>query len=267
MMVRSTELSAGLALAWSLLLTLGLVSVAIVVGVLFGSSNWAIVVAGPLELVLVLPAAAFIARLYGQGDLRQALALGSATPAQLLLATVLGVLLHLPSGYLSELVERRFPTPPQKLLAELAALTPSSAVMAALMLLSVAAIVPLAEEAYFRGALFTALGRHQPAFVAIWTTSIAFALAHQEPRNWAPLLLIALVLGELRRSALSIWPGVALHASFNATTLLVVFVTRPVEVKPQASSALLSLFGLALCGAGVWLFGRVSRRALIEERR
>lgn len=265
MMPRSTELSAGLALAWSLLLSFGLVSLAIVVGMLFGSSNWAIAVAGPLELLLVVPAAAFIARVYGEGDARRALALGAASPAQLLLATVLGVLLHLPSGYLSELVERRFPTPPEKLQAELAALTPSSAVMAVLMLLSVAAIVPLAEEAYFRGALFTALRRHQPAFVAIWTTSIAFALCHQEPRNWAPLLLIALVLGELRRSALSIWPGVALHASFNATTLLVVFVTRPVDVKPQAVSIPLSLFGFALCVAGVWLFGRVSRRRAIEE--
>ena len=46
-MNKTTELSAALALGWSLLLTMGLLSVAIVVGVLFGSSNLAVVVAGP----------------------------------------------------------------------------------------------------------------------------------------------------------------------------------------------------------------------------
>jgi membrane protease YdiL (CAAX protease family) len=96
---------------------------------------------------------------------------------------------------------------------------------------------------------------------------MAFALAHAEPRNWAPLFLVALVLGELRRLGGSIWSGVALHAAFNAATLLFVFITRPVEVKPQGGSWQLASLGCLLCGAGVWVFGRVSQRRAAEVMR
>jgi membrane protease YdiL (CAAX protease family) len=234
------------------------------VGVLFGSSNLAVVVAGPAELLLMLPAARFIAKFYGDPDPKKAFAFGAVSPLELLLGASLGVILHLPAGYLGALVERRFPTPPALLHAQLQQLTPSSALLAAGMLLSVALVVPFAEELFFRGALFTALTRSGPAFVAIWTTSIAFALAHQEPRNWAPLLVVALTLGYLRSLGGSIWSGVALHAAFNAATLSFVFMNRPVDVKPQEGSWQLAAIGCLLSVGGVWLFGRVAGRRLAE---
>jgi len=263
-MSRPAQLSSALALGWSVLLTFGLVSVAVVVGVLFGNTNAAIVVAGPAELALMVPAAQLLARVYGDADRRKAFALGAVSPLELVIGGSLGVLLHLPAGYLSELTERRFPTPPALLHAQLQALTPSSPLMALLMLLSVAAVVPFVEELFFRGAMFTALVRSGPALLATLTTSIAFALAHQEPRNWAPLLLVALVLGELRRRGGSIWSGVALHATFNAATLLFVFIARPVDVKPQDGSWQLASIGCVLSVVGVWLFGRVAGRRLQE---
>jgi membrane protease YdiL (CAAX protease family) len=263
-MNRPAELSAALALGWSLLLTLGLLSVAIVVGTLFGSSNLAVVVAGPAELLLMVPAARFIARLYGDPDAKKAFALGPASPLELVLGASLGIILHLPAGYLGALVERRFPTPPELLRGQLQQLTPTSAVLGVGMLLSVAVVVPFAEELFFRGALFSALTRTGPALVAIWTTSIGFALAHQEPRNWAPLLLVALTLGVLRSLGGSIWAGVALHAAFNAATLSFVFMQRPVEVKPGEGSWPLGAIGLALSVGGVWLFARVAGRRIAE---
>ncbi len=263
-MIRTTELSAALALGWSLLLTLGLIGVAVMVGVLFGSSNLAVIVAGPAELLLMVPAARFIASVYGDREPKQAFALGTVSPLELLIGASLGIILHLPSGYLGALVERRFPTPPELLRAQLQQLTPSSAVSALGMMLSVAVIVPFAEELFFRGALFGALTRSGPAFVAIWTTSIAFALAHQEPRNWAPLLVVALVLGLLRSFGGSIWSGIALHAAFNAATLSFVFMNRPVDVKPQEGTWQLAAIGCVLGISGVWLFGRVAGRRLAE---
>jgi uncharacterized protein len=265
-MIKTAELSAALALGWSLLVTMGLLTVAIVVGVLFGTSNTAVIVGGVAELLLLLPAARFVARMYGGSDTRKIFALAPASPLQLVIGASLGILLHVPAGYLSELVERRFPMPPAALKAQLQSLLPSSLPAAALMLVAVAVLVPLAEELFFRGALFTPLLRSGPAFVAVWTTSMAFAMAHAEPRNWAPLFLVALVLGELRRQGGSIWPGVALHAAFNAATLLFVFITRPVEVKPQGGSWQVSSLGCLLCIAGVWVFGRVSNRRAAEAR-
>jgi len=177
----------------------------------------------------------------------------------------LGVLLHLPVGYLSALVERRFPTPSRSLELELAMLTPSSPAMAVGMFLSIALLVAFIEELYFRGALFTALRRSNAAFVALWTTSIAFAVMHPKPRDWAALFVVALVLGELRRRGGSVWPGIALHAAFNATTLLVVFVTRPRQVNLQEGSWPLAIMGSALVVSGVILFGRVASRRLGEQ--
>ncbi|HYP90859.1 MAG TPA: CPBP family intramembrane glutamic endopeptidase [Polyangiaceae bacterium] len=261
-MTRPAELGAALALGWSLLLTLGLVTSGILIGALFGVGNLAIVVAGPAELLLMLPAALLLGRLYGDPPRRKALALAPASALELLIGASLGVILHFPTGYMSELIERRFPTPRAVLDAQLHALTPSSALMGALMLLSVAAIVPFAEEVFFRGALFTPLLRSGPSFVAVWTTSIAFAFAHQEPRNWAPLLLVALVLAELRQLGGSIWSGVALHGAFNAATLLMVYVERPTEIKPQAGAWQLALLGGALTVGGLWLFARAAGRRL-----
>ena len=265
-MSTTPTLTPPLAIAWSMLLTVGLFSIAVVVSVAFGATNQGVVVGSVAELLLLLPAARFLAKRYGDGDPRRALALAPASRVELLIGGSLGVLLHLPAGYVSELVERQFPTPPEALRAQLQALTPGSLPMAIMMLIGVAAVVPYIEELFFRGALFSPLLKSSPGVVAVLTTSIAFALAHQEPRNWAPLLVVAVVLGELRRHSGSIWPGVALHAAFNATTLVFVFTQRPVEVKPQGGSWPLAVGGGVLCVLGVWLFGRVSGRRSLEAR-
>lgn len=263
-MSEGARLSPGIALGWALLLTLALYSANVALGLLLGPTNIAVVVGGPIELLLIWPAARLLAKLYGRGDLRRDLALGGVSPVELAIGASLGVILHLPVGYLSALVERRFPTPQRSLELELAMLTPSSPAMAAAMFLSIALVVAFIEELYFRGALFTALGRSNPAFVALWTTSIAFAIMHPKPRDWAALFVVALVLGELRRRGGSVWPGIALHAAFNATTLLVVFVTRPSQVNPQEGSWQLGSLGCVLVVSGVILFGRVAVRRLGE---
>lgn len=263
-MIGQQRLSPGIALGWALLLTLALYSANVAIGLLLGPSNLAVAIGGPVELSLIWPAAKLLGKVYGHDDPRRDMALGSAPPLELLIGASLGVLLHLPVGYLSALVERRFPTPPKALELELVMLTPSSPAMAVAMFLSIALAVAFIEEVYFRGALYTALQRGNQAFVALWTTSIAFALMHPKPRDWAPLFVVALVLGELRRRGASVWPAVALHAAFNATTLLFVFITRPTEVKPEEGSWPLALMGCVLTVSGVVLFGRVAGRRLGE---
>jgi membrane protease YdiL (CAAX protease family) len=261
------ELSAAAAVGWSLLLTLGLVSVGVVVGSACGGTNLGVVVGSLAELALMLPAASFLAKLYGHGERSEALALKPVSPIELAIGASLGISLHVPAGYLSELVERRFPTPPEQLRAELLMLTPGSVPMALAMLLCVAVLVPYCEELFFRGALFTPLLRTGPALLAMWATSIAFVLAHQQPRNWPPLLLVALALAELRRASSSIWPGISLHAAFNGATLLVVFLTKPADVKAQHNGTWAAgLLGAIGCGLGLWLFGRAAARRLREER-
>jgi hypothetical protein len=261
-MTKPPELSAALALAWSLLVTLALASVAVVTGLVFGASNLGLVAGALFEVALLLHVSRLLARLYGGPDRTRALATGAVAPLELGVAAALGVALQGPANYVSALVERRFPSPPSKLSAQLAQLVPESALLGVLMFAAVALLVPLAEELFFRGALFTALSRSGPAFVAIWTTSLAFTLAHLDPRTWAPLFLVALVLGWLRRVAGSIWPGVALHAAFNATTLGYVFWQKPVELEPAEASWPWAAGGGAFSLAASWLLARLaSQRA------
>jgi membrane protease YdiL (CAAX protease family) len=262
-MIKQPSLSAALAIAWSLLVTLGLVSVGVLTSLLFGSSNLALIAGGALELALLVPTARLIARLYGGSDAAQALATVGAAPAELLLGGLLAVLLQGPMGYVIVLVERRFPTPRAELQAQLTQLTPETPLLGALMFVSVALLVPYAEELFFRGALFTQLERSSGGFVAIWTSSVAFTLAHVgQPRHWPALFVLALVLGELRRQSRSIWAGVSLHAAFNAITLLHVFVERPSEPKtPDVPWHFAAGLG-ALSVLGVWLFRRIASRRL-----
>lgn len=264
-MSKAPELSSAIAIGWSVLATLGLLSVAVLTSLLFGHGNLALIAGGVLELALLVPMARLIGRLYGGQDSAQALATTGAAPREVLLGSLLALLLQAPMGYLIVLVDRRFPTPPAELQAQLDQLTPETPLLGALMFVSVALLVPYAEELFFRGALFTQLQRSSPGFVAIWTSSIAFTLAHVgQPRHWPALFVLALVLAELRRQSRSIWAGVSLHAAFNAITLLHVFVERPTEPKtPEVPWPVAAGLGAASV-LGLWLFRRLAARRLQE---
>ena len=256
------RLSPPVALGWSILLTVGLTAVGVMIGRLLGATSATLLALSVVEVLIYGSAAVALGRFYVGPDRGEALALGRAGALELLLAVSLGVVLHLPAGYLDALIEQRFPTPRERMLEQLQQLTPLSPAHAAGLLLGIAVLAPLAEELFFRGSLFTALQRTSPGFVVSWTTSIAFVLAHQEPRMWAPVLLVALVLSELRRASGSLWPGFALHAAFNATTLLTVFNARPQDLEAPHVSWSLGLGGGALCAVGVWVFRRAARTRL-----
>jgi uncharacterized protein len=76
-------------------------------------------------------------------------------------------------------------------------------------------LTPLCEELLFRGLVFAALGRF-----AVPGSALLFALAHAIPALLPPVFVAGLVLAELRRRTGSIWPGVAVHATVNAGSIL-----------------------------------------------
>jgi len=257
--VRLSALSAPIALAWSLGLTVLLSGAGVLLMRSLGASRVTLLLLAIVEVGLYGGAALALGRRYGAPQPSAALALGRARPLDLGVAGSLGVIVHLPAGYLDAMVERRFPTPRERLLEQLEQLTPTSTLHALSLLVGIAVLAPLAEELFFRGALFTALARTGHILIAVWTTSIAFVLAHQEPRMWAPLLLVALVLAELRRASQSIWPSVLMHATFNATTLLSIFRSEPGVVRQAQLPLWLALLGGVLTLAGIWIVRRPGR--------
>ncbi len=88
----------------------------------------------------------------------------------------------------------------------------------------IAAFVPIVEELVFRGVGFSLLRRFGVP-VAIGGTAVAFALAHGLVQGFPILLVFGLGLGWLRWKTGSIVPGIAVHASFNALSLILAVTT------------------------------------------
>jgi membrane protease YdiL (CAAX protease family) len=94
--------------------------------------------------------------------------------------------------------------------------------------------VPIVEEILFRGVVLTWLARKMPVFAAIAASSLIFAVVHlrmfQTPAagGWiitAGIFVIGAVAAVLAVKTRSLWPGMFLHAAYNATlAVMLVFV-------------------------------------------
>jgi membrane protease YdiL (CAAX protease family) len=86
-------------------------------------------------------------------------------------------------------------------------------------------IAPLSEEFVFRGFLYGVLKRYAGALPALVFTGVAFALIHLHAPSLLPLFLLACVLTLAYELSGSLLVPMAMHALFNAITLVGVFFT------------------------------------------
>ncbi len=100
-----------------------------------------------------------------------------------------------------------------------------------LMVIAVSLLVPFMEEILFRGFLQNFLKRRLGRVWAIGLTAFLFALAHftrsqgySNVQLIASLFTFALFLGFIYERERTIWASVALHASFNSFTILVIII-------------------------------------------
>jgi membrane protease YdiL (CAAX protease family) len=100
---------------------------------------------------------------------------------------------------------------------------PDRAVPFALNAAVVVLVAPLVEELTFRGVGFAVLSRFGP-LVAVVGTSAAFAAAHGLIAGFLALFLFGLAVGFLRLRTGSVYPGMLLHACFNALALVGAFL-------------------------------------------
>jgi membrane protease YdiL (CAAX protease family) len=82
-------------------------------------------------------------------------------------------------------------------------------------------IAPLLEEFFFRGWMQRTLERRYDPMVAIVVTAAAFAALHLDAFGFVVRLAFGLLVGYLAYSTRSVWPGVVLHATYNAGVMLV----------------------------------------------
>jgi membrane protease YdiL (CAAX protease family) len=83
----------------------------------------------------------------------------------------------------------------------------------------VALMAPVVEELTFRGVGYSLLERFG-RWVAILAVGIAFALDHGLVQAFPELAIFGCALAWLRSRTLSVYPGMAVHATFNSIALI-----------------------------------------------
>ncbi len=85
---------------------------------------------------------------------------------------------------------------------------------------SLAGVIPLVEELLFRGLFLFGLSRRYGPFFGVLFSAVLFGIVHLGAVPALYATVAGLLLGWLALATRSIWPGVALHAAFNAVPVL-----------------------------------------------
>lgn len=87
-------------------------------------------------------------------------------------------------------------------------------------------VVPLAEEALFRGVLYPKLKQFVPASVAVVVTSLVFAAIHLNALSFVPLVVLAIGLTWLYERTGNLLASFTCHALFNGFNYVMLFVMQ-----------------------------------------
>lgn len=141
------------------------------------------------------------------------------------LAVVLGVSLSLLGSGMTDLFAGSHPL--QQDIVELAINAPLG--LRILLALVGVCIAPFVEELIFRGVLLSGLASRMRVGSAVAVSALIFGCAHLPDFGfaWYPipaLVLLGLVLGWMRVQTRSLWPSIALHATYNSVAVLAWFV-------------------------------------------
>lgn len=169
----------------------------------------------------VLMAAYLLSRYPGGDNALTSLGVRPTHPGAFLWGLFLGVTAKVPAEQVSAWVEALFPLTPERKAEYEQLFSAQSDLHAASMLLVVAVMVPVAEEVFFRGAVYGALRRSRVnELTGVVVTAIGFTLCHGDLRQMLPLLLVAMLLGALRSRSGSLLPAIFAHAGFNAMAIV-----------------------------------------------
>ena len=102
-------------------------------------------------------------------------------------------------------------------------------------LLFVGAIVPFAEELFFRGLIYGWLRQRMPVWLAALVSGLGFAVLHGVWWLIPALLLLGVVLALVYERSGSIWAAVITHGVFNSFTTLLYFLALATGVELPGS--------------------------------
>ncbi len=88
-------------------------------------------------------------------------------------------------------------------------------VFAALSVIALAVVTPIAEEVFFRGFVLRGLVNRTGIVMGVILSAAVFAGLHFQPGIIIPVFVTGLLLGRLYWQTGSIWPGIGVHAAQN----------------------------------------------------
>lgn len=87
-------------------------------------------------------------------------------------------------------------------------------------------LAPVVEEIFFRGILYPAIKQTGFPRLALWLTSVLFALMHKNAASFVPLLLLAVMLTLLYERTNNLLGSITAHAVFNGVNFAVLCLTE-----------------------------------------
>lgn len=181
-----------------------------------------------LSLTLVQAAAMGTALLLGlrlmdpDSELPEALSMRPVSPLTLGLCLAAGACLQFPLTELSNVLHASVfgPDPIEQQLALQNLLEARSLGQGLLVIVCIAGVIPLMEEFLFRGIFLFGLSRRYGGPFGVLFSAVLFGVVHLGAVPALYASVAGLLLGWLALTTRSVWPGVALHAAFNAVPVL-----------------------------------------------
>ncbi len=257
-------LSFVLAAVWTLLAGV-LVGVAIMLTDVVHPGAFVDVVTVALSKLLAYSVVLFlILRIHApESPIRRVLAFQSVPVSVMSLAAIAGAGLSPASMWLDSALSKRFPPS----LVELEAYarvfdTPSLGKKVALVI-AVVVVMPVCDELFFRGALFTSLKRGRRAeSVIVATAAYDTLLGGAQPREVASILATVLVLAWVRAVTGSVLPSILARVAFFGVQVVPLVVTG----NDLAFSPLQRIGGVALAALSLAAIAWISRSNPLVKR-
>lgn len=101
-----------------------------------------------------------------------------------------------------------------------------------LTLIAAAVVAPIAEEIFFRGFLYGGMRQRIGTIGAMLVSTLFFTALHLSIDQFIPIFVLGLFLAWLYEKTGSLYPGIFLHATNNAISLVLLAVLKAAGVLP-----------------------------------
>jgi membrane protease YdiL (CAAX protease family) len=212
-----------------------------------------------LEALLIAPA--LVSVVIGKYPFRGAFRTGRAPVKVLILCVFLGIGLGIVSDELDRMAQSAYPMPEEILDSLKKFMVFHSTGELIFLIFTVVIFAGVFEEMLFRGFLQTALERAGRPAKAVVLSAAVFAILHFNPWWMLQIFGLGIALGVMAWRSRSIWPGVVIHMTNNAVSLVFINTDesklRGYEFRGQVAPLWMAV-GLVFTVVGFKLFYRMT---------